>query len=552
MGYFTTRQGFFVLFSSSEVEETTKLDRYLQLLEESGVAEVLDKTKPRIKAKGGRPEFSRYDLFATILFGFAYTSGSLRDIESACKNDLRFIALMKGERPSYKVIGNFINDYIVPNTEEIFAAVMRQMVKECAVEFGNAYLDGTKIEADANKYKFVWKPTTHHLKLCANVLKLLDENGLSRGVPRKGIYPSAMIAEKLSEFSVLITEKPECATVLKKQYEQLESYLKKALEYEEKEKICGPDRNSYYKTDHDATAMTMKTDYYAGLGSHMHAAYNAQVIVCNGFACAFNVSQKRNDIEELIPSLDQFYRIYNRYPDDVCADAGYGSLANYSYLKKNHIGNYVKHQSWEGNVSGKNPFPYRLNEDGTITCLNNRTGYPTEIEGRHPKVKGSVFYKITGCTKCPFRKYCKRFQKRRSENYKIFEVNRELRSHIQEAEQNLLSVKGIEIRVNRSCQVEGSFGVLKQNMNYIRFRRISLKKVTAEYMMSFLGYNVRKLFRHFDGNLKTKYWTAPPGLEPEKFKKPSAKRLSNRAAKKKKKSANQKAKTSYKYQKRAG
>ncbi|MCR5794986.1 MAG: transposase, partial [Solobacterium sp.] len=200
---------------------------------------------------------------------------------------------------------------------------------------------------------------------------------------------------------------------------------------------------------------------------------------------------------------------------------------------------------------GKSPFPYRLNEDGTITCLNNKIGKPVEIKGRHPKAKGSIFYKITGCKQCPFRKYCKRFQKRKSENFKIFEVNRELRSHIQEAEQNLLSVEGIEIRVNRSCQVEGSFGVLKQNMNYIRFRRISLIKVTAEYMLSFLGYNLRKLFRYFDGNLKTEYWTAPPGLEPEKFKKPSAKRLSNRAEKKKKKSFNEKAKDSYKYKKGA-
>jgi hypothetical protein len=131
-------------------------------------------------------------------------------------------------------------------------------------------------------------------------------------------------------------------------------------------------------------------------------------------------------------------------------------------------------------------------------------------------------------------------------------VHTELRRYIQQAEENLLSVKGIEIRVNRSCQNEGSYGVLKQNMGYMRFRRISLPKVTAEYMLTFMGYNIRKLFRHFDGNLKMTYWLAPENLKPEKFKKPSAKRLANKVKTKRSKSMNQKAKSSYKYRKKRG
>ena len=224
-------------------------------------------------------------------------------------------------------------------------------------------------------------------------------------------------------------------------------------------------------------------------------------------------------------------------------------MANYKFLDEHSIGNYVKHQSWQGNVSGKNPVPYKLNDDNTITCLNGKKGSKTEIEGRHPKNKGSVFYKITGCRKCEFSVYCKRWQKRKSENFKIFEVNLKHKRYIQQAEENLLSVKGIEIRVNRSCQNEGSYGVLKQDMGYIRFRRISLEKVKLEYMLTFLGYNIRKLFRYFEGNLKMKYWEAPHDLEPEEFKKPSAKRLANRVSKKKAKTMNQKAKSKYKYNK---
>ena len=102
------------------------------------------------------------------------------------------------------------------------------------------------------------------------------------------------------------------------------------------------------------------------------------------------------------------------------------------------------------------------------------------------------------------------------------------------------------MRVNRSAQVEGAFGIIKQNLNYDRFRRRKLLNVSAEFMLVCLGYNIRKLFKHFDGNLKFDYWKAPVDIKPETFKKPSAKRLCNSASKIKKKSPNETARTSYK------
>lgn len=548
MNYFSTRQDFFYCSYASAVEEKTKIDRFLKFLDDSGVAEILNGVKPKNKPQGGRPELNRYDMFATVLYGFAFRNSTLRELEDICQYDLRYISLMHGEQPSHMSFGNFINEFIVPNHERIFGALMRQIVKECQLDLEDVFIDGTKIEANANKYKFVWKPTTYHIKLCDKIRNLLKTCGLERGIPEEGIFSSVLIAQKLVALSELIQKGDENKS-LSKCYTELTQHLEKALEYEEQERICGPNRNSYYKTDHDATAMTLKTDYYSGLGSNMHAAYNVQVTVCKGFAVAYYVSQNRNDIKDFIPTLDQFHTIYEKYPKNVCADSGYGSLENYRYIQTNQIGNYVKHQSWEGNVSGRNPAPYRLNDDDTITCLNGKTGKQVSLEGRHPKNKGSVFYKVIGCRKCDYRKYCKRWQKIKTENFKIFEVNIELKRFIQEAEENLLSPKGIEIRVNRSCQNEGSYGVLKQDMHYIRFRRRTMRKVETEYMLTFLGYNIRKLFRHFNGCQNITYWQAPPDLKPEIFKKPSAKRLTNKVTKKKKKSANQKAKTSYRYKK---
>ena len=103
------------------------------------------------------------------------------------------------------------------------------------------------------------------------------------------------------------------------------------------------------------------------------------------------------------------------------------------------------------------------------------------------------------------------------------------------------------MRVNRSSQVEGAIGVIKQDMNYVRNRRTLIDKVKTEHMLTYLGYNIRKLFRYFSGKAKFNYWIAPDNLKAELKRKPSAKRLANKVNTQKKKTNNQKAKDSYKY-----
>ena len=75
----------------------------------------------------------------------------------------------------------------------------------------------------------------------------------------------------------------------------------------------------------------------------------------------------------------------------------------------------------------------------------------------------------------------------------------------------------------------------------------TMEKVETEFMLTFLGYNIRKLFRFFGGKARFDYWKAPEDLKPEEKKKPSAKRLSNKVNRKKNRSVNEEAKSKYKY-----
>lgn len=525
MPYFTMEKIF--LFPSFDIplKEREKINTFLQILELSGVGEIIKKATKKEYA-AGRHSYNPYRLFATIAYAFSKHSGSVRSIEESLNFDLRFIYLMEQERPTYPTISSFLNNVVVPYQHEIFSRIIMTVITYFDINIDDVFLDGTKFEANANKYKFVWKPTTFHNKLNENIV-LLIKNYFSLPNSKK-TFTSKEIAEYLANLIALAKEqgidvaniksgKGHKSIPILKDIKKLESYLNKALEYEEKEEMCG-DRNSYYKTDKDATAMCLKEDYYSGLGSNMHAGYNVQLIVSRGIILTYYVGQERNDFYEFIPTIERFYINYGFYPKRICADAGYGSLLNYRYLKEHNIENFVKYSMWRNDVSGNKFDHYHFNNNHELICLNGKTAREENYYyGRHPKAKNNKFYIIDNCRRCKYKQVCFTPVKNKKSFERVFETSEEMYLYRKTVRENLLSVKGIEMRVNRSSQVEGTFGIIKQDMNYERFRRRGLEKVSAEIMLVSLGYVIRKVFGLISGTGSIDYWKAPDGLTPEKM-----------------------------------
>lgn len=478
-------------------------------LENSGVGELIHQECYKDHSKGGRPPYNYYNLFAASIYAFSKHPGTLRKIEESFKYDVRFMYLMDNENPSYAKIGEFLNNLFVKFHHKIYSLLVSEFIKETGINIDDCFLDGTKIEANANKYKFVWKPTTFHKKLDENIKRLLNKYFI---VNKTELLKSIEVAEYITKLGNLSLDK-----VGKKDYKQLKKYLIKLLEYEEKEEICGPDRNSYFKTDKDATAMTLKEDFYSGVGSNMHAAYNIQIIVSKGIALVYYIGQERSDFYAFIPTIEQFYLNYGFYPKNLCADAGYGSWKNYVYLMKHAIGNYVKFQDWEQLRNGNTLDLYSFNNDKKVVCLNGRiaTQY-SEYNGRHPKHHGYL-YVIENCKRCRYQQTCKAATKDKKSAVRIFDVSYEFWYGKTLAKNNLLTAKGIEMRVNRSSQVEGVFGIVKQDMQYDRFRRRGLDKVHVEMCLTLIGHLLRKLFTFYDGKAKFDYWVAPSDLKDEEM-----------------------------------
>ena len=524
MPYFTTKQ--LGLFSSYQLnkKEEEKLNRFLMFLEDSGVGELIHQECFKDHSKGGRPPYNYYNLFAASIYAFSKHPGTLRKIEESFKYDVRFMYLMDNENPSYAKIGEFLNNLFVKFHHKIYSLLVSEFIKETGINIDDCFLDGTKIEANANKYKFVWKPTTFHKKLDENIKKLLNKYF---SVNKTELLKSIEVAEYITKLGNLILDK-----IGKKDYKQLEKYLIKLLEYEEKEEICGPDRNSYFKTDKDATAMTLKEDFYSGVGSNMHAAYNIQIIVSKGIALTYYVGQERSDFYAFIPTIEQFYLDYGFYPKNLCADAGYGSWKNYVYMTKHDIGNYVKFQDWEQLRNGNALDLYSFNNDKKVVCLNGRiaTQY-SEYNGRHPKHHGYL-YVIENCKRCRYQQTCKAVTKDKKSAVRIFDVSYEFWYGKTLAKNNLLTAKGIEMRVNRSSQVEGVFGIVKQDMQYDRFRRRGLDKVHVEMCLTLIGHLLRKLFTFFDDKTKFDYWVAPADLKDEEMPIVDAKTFKKKVRKK--------------------
>ena len=514
-----------------------KLDSFLQLLEESDVADIINEELGIYRQKNGRPSYNPYRLLATIIYGFSQNAKSLRQIEERLNYDIRYMYLMEEEKPSYVTISKFLNNVVVKHSKYIYTCILKTLIKKYNICIDDVIIDGTKMEANANKYNAVWKPTTYHNLLQVKVNELLRKYFKIPESKEKYISTEILsylndMAKKCEKEGIDITMKTGRGIrtpPLLKDYITLYKYMVRCLNYEEQEKTCGPNRNSYYKTDKDATAMCLKEDYYSGLGSNLHAAYNIQILVSKGLILDYYVCQDRNDINTLIPLLSAFNDDYGHYPKRLCADAGYGTYPNYCFMREHGIKNYVKFGLWRQLVDGNTLPLYHFNERDELICLNNKVAEPKKsIPGRRVRCAGNNLYLIENCAYCRYQKVCKLALKNKSDPFRIFEANPDYTRLKNEAVENLLSPKGIEMRINRSAQVEGAFGIIKQDMNYTRIQRRGMENVTAEIMLVCLGLVIRKFFTIIDGTAKMEYWKMPENLEPEKLPEINYKKICER------------------------
>ena len=288
-----------------------------------------------IENRIGRPRYNPVRILKTILFGFMDGGyASLRELEDRCRYDIRYKYLMEQEMPSYRTFGHFIKDYLEDSVEELFLMINKELFRREGVDLEHLYIDGSKYEANANKYSWVWKKASEksRYKLYGKITVLLERMNAEMQccgleIMTNTEYVPEYLEQILQQYRRVLGIDPEKIhrgrghhkTAQQRNYEELRKYTDKRRTYTEQLRICGDKRNSYSKTDHDATFMRMKRDYMGN--DQLLPAYNVQIGVADEYIAVMDVQQYRSDMDCFVPLIEKFHRYYGIYPRYPVANA---------------------------------------------------------------------------------------------------------------------------------------------------------------------------------------------------------------------------------------
>jgi len=453
---------------------------------------------------GGTSSYNPKMLLKAIIYAYITNTYSSRKIEEAIKSDVRFIWLCGNCEPDHNTINRFRGDKVSEVLKDIFKQIVLLLAEEGLVSLKDAYVDGTKIEANANRYTFVWGNAIKTSK--ERMIKQLDELWeYAQDIAKEELKDTAPIdfktidADKVKETVQVIEEAIKDKEISKKVKQKL-TYVKKNFpekldEYKVKEEILDG-RNSYSKTDNDATFMRMKEDHMKN--GQLKPGYNVQITTNNQIITNYDTFANPTDTLTLPSHIESFKQLYGQAPETVTTDSGYGSEQNYEYLEENNCTAYVKynyfHQELQGKRLKKYPFAaehlYYNQEQDYYVCpmgqhMNNIGTYTRKNVGGFEQT--ITRYQAKNCEGCPLRGVC-----HKAKGNRIIEVNHNLNKHKQRAREKLTSEQGIAHRKQRATDVEAVFGNIKQNKGFRRFMLRGKEKVTTEFGLIAIAHNLMK------------------------------------------------------------
>ena len=441
-------------------------------------------------------------IFEVIVYGYMKHLYSGREIAEACKTDIRFMWLLNGEpAPSHATISRFEDGRLSGVIEGLFYQFVEKLYEMGEIKFKNLFVDGTKIEAYANKYTCVWKSAVEknlaklEKKIEVLLPVLFERYGFREDISLEDCYESLLCQAQWINL-VFASGKGKHKTQLQRDIEILKEYIAKKAEYCSHLGKFG-NRRSFSKTDTDATFMHMKED-------HMHngqlkPGYNIQIGVESEYIVGVGSFSNRTDVNTLIPFLNRIRKHTNRKFENIIADAGYESSENYLYLEENGQNCFIKPQNYE--ISKKrsykaNPYtpenmPYDAKRDEYI-CPNGRK-LKFRSESRKTTENGytisTKYYSNEKCGRCPHRDKCHKSKT----GYRTIKVNQVILEHRPKALKALTSEEGTLLRMNRSIQVEGVFGVLKEDYGFRRFLTRGKKNIEMQFFLLAFALNIEKL-----------------------------------------------------------
>jgi len=508
----------FQLFLPFDYEVIIPTDDSVRLLDRIVEGMDISKLEAAYSNLGRKPAAPPRILTKIMFYAYMEENYSSRKMQKACERDINFMWLLAGHpAPSHKTFNEFRKHKLGEVVESLFYQFVEKLHEIGEVSLENIFPDGTKIEANANRYTFVWKKAVERYSA-----KLPEKARLVAGEMEKLYLRPFEVCDETFDRDVyamikflkneIETEEIEIVhgpgkkqSNEQKLLKSLEEMRQKHQEYEDKKEILGG-RGSYSKTDQDATFMRMKDDHMGN--GQLKPAYNVQLAVEGEYIVGAGVFQNCNDLGALIPLLESMLEnspLLLENLKKVIADSGYESEEIYAFLKKLGIDPYIKPQNYEqmqtrkfkNNIGKRENMAYNAETD-EYTCANGMRLRPVGTKKRKSTAGYEAevtVYECESCEGCPIKVKCTKAKgNRRMEVSKAFD---EMRA---ESLKNVTSDHGKLLRINRSIQVEGAFGIIKEDRHFDRFMTRGLPNVKTELFLLCIGYNMNKLHAKIQNN----------------------------------------------------
>ncbi|WP_053165689.1 IS1182 family transposase [Bacillus sp. FJAT-27238] len=476
---------------------------------------------------GGRAAFHPKMMLKVVLFAYSQKVYSCRGIEQLTRENIPTMWLAAMQQPDYRTINEFRGRRMKTMMDKLYETMTLKLIEDNYITMENYFLDGTKIEANANKYSFVWKKSTRRfeekfkekiqetLRLIEETAKAEDLGFLAERLQDEVADPTHLeeIAVELESHVAALSDEIEQETnaETRKEKQKRRSECKKSIKlirkdflprmanYKAQNETFG-DRNSYSKTDHDATFMRMKEDHMKN--GQLKAGYNIQMATENQFILFYTIHQRPTDTRCLIPHLEKLASSSLPMPNTVIADAGYGSEENYLYAIGEEkeprfdflipYGTYLKDQTRKAKKDIKNVMNWFYDEkDDCFICPNDRKvtfkryQMKTNVSGHEQSYK---IYECEDCTNCPLKAQCTKAKGNRQVHWNtIFEEMKAKAKAALECEDKAA------IYARRKVEVESVFGHIKGNRSFRRFSLRGLEKVHVEFGIVALAHNLLKV-----------------------------------------------------------
>ena len=453
---------------------------------------------------------------------------SSRDIEKACRQNINYMYLLEGKpAPDHATITRFHSLHFSQCAKKIMAETTWLLRRLGEVGSETVFIDGTKIEANANRYTFVWKKA-----VTKNLAKMM-EKGTSLVSECEVLYDLQIVYHdrislrtlkrlrrslyriKAEEGIEFVHGSGKRRSPLQRSVEQLEGYIDRLKGYIRKLHVCG-ERNSYSKTDTDATFMRLKED--AMLNGQLKPAYNLQHAVDSEYIVWADISARPTDTLTLKPFLqDMEANLLYKYRE-VVADAGYESEENYLFIEGNGQLSYIKPANYEISKTRKyrtdigrhENMDYNADRD-VYTCKN---GKELRVIGTKTSKSASGYrstvtiYRCSDCKGCPHKGKCIKGNNCKTpmeDRSKVLYISKTKEEKRKEELERILSERGIQLRMNRSIQVEGSFATVKEDMNFRQYLYRGNGNVLAQSILVAIAHNINKLHHRIQSSRTGKH-----------------------------------------------